>query len=295
MYKVNENLKNNILSRIPEDYSKLEKALFIYKELCKTLEYSVEYFFDEDNVKDEYLDIRNLEKVDGETNKEVVCFTFNAIYIALLMEADVCDKDTISHKDVLGKEDPTRFLCDHQSLTLTIDSQQYSVDSTYGVLDDNDLVDSKFGVPSFDGWSLSEESQSEDFEKFDKAIEKLTEEEREVTNLGLKYVTGKGKDLLDLPVTERRDLFFRLLQHAPKSSIHGLNYLLRLKNSLFRKREIDGLTRYMHLLFAKEAETNQPKVLFFFNFCDRFSNNQSAFNDNIFFKTIKFIFLLFLQ
>ena len=83
--KINRDLEESILKDVPSNYSELEKALFIYQQLCLKTEYALDYYLDEDRVKDEYTKVANLPMVDGKENKDVVCFTFNAIYLKLLI------------------------------------------------------------------------------------------------------------------------------------------------------------------------------------------------------------------
>lgn len=71
---INENLRYFILSRLPEDYTKLEKAIFIYDRLCHYMEYSFDYFLEEDKFKDYYKNVYNLKHVDGKEKQQGCMF-----------------------------------------------------------------------------------------------------------------------------------------------------------------------------------------------------------------------------
>ncbi|MBO5884528.1 MAG: hypothetical protein J6Q51_01900, partial [Clostridia bacterium] len=150
MYPINEQLKEDILSKVPSRYTKLEKAIFIYNELCSKLEYSMEYFIDEDAVADKYTDIKNLKYVDGKTNKQVVCFTFNCIFLELLDQANVCDEKTFLLNNSVSLTGKISKI--HEELLIYIDDYPYIIDATYGVLDNNDLTLSKYSTHQLQGW-----------------------------------------------------------------------------------------------------------------------------------------------
>ena len=76
IYKVNPELEKEIFSKIPAGYSKLEEALFIYNELCKTLRYSLDFYINENIYVHKFTNPDYLEDVDGKDNKDVVCFTY---------------------------------------------------------------------------------------------------------------------------------------------------------------------------------------------------------------------------
>jgi hypothetical protein len=228
MYEINDKLKNKILSKIPEDYSKLEKAVFIYYELCKTLQYSIEYFIDESNNKDKFTNIENLKDVDGEQNKDVVCFTFNAIFLKLLDEAGICD--TICYDCVIGKNN--NFASGHDTARFVIDGLLYDVEATFGILDNNDLTLSKYSTHRLSGW---EDCQNPD--EINKAIEKIQKENRVLENSAFDYVQQKKEDFeyKTLPLETRKRLFLERAITGPEYSIETFNYLLKLKHLFFEQ------------------------------------------------------------
>jgi len=261
--KVNDKLKDSILSTIPENYSNLEKALYIYKQLCTKLQYSMDYFIDERSVKTHYTNIDNLQLVDGETNKDVVCFTFNAILGELLLEANVCERINFDY----GR-DTNRFSFVHDSVYVTIDGKEYDIDATYGILDNNDLTLSKYSSHRPKGWIACDNNQ-EAKESLDSAIDKVYSTELEQDKNVSKYVSLKQEEgsYLHLPFSDRVNLFFKMMKDAPDYSIVSFNYLLKLKHMLFKNEEFgnNGIDKMVDLQFVKDKETNTLKALLFVN------------------------------
>ena len=259
--KINEKLKNDIIGRIPEEYTNLEKAMFIYRELCLKLQYSIEYFVNEDTVKQQYVDAKNLELVDGENNKDVVCFTFNAILAEMLHEAGVCNYVSYDYN-----ADSQRFPSVHESINVRIDGQDYEIDGTYGILDNNDLTLSKFSTHKPQGW---ESSSSEGESLLNSAIEKVYSSELELDKNTQKYVQIKNEDnsYLTLPFEQRVGLFMKMAKDCPDYSVVSFNYLLKLKNMLFSKEEQgkSGVEKKFDLHFVKDNKTKTLKALIFVN------------------------------
>ena len=264
MYKVkiNETLKNNILSTIPEGYTNLEKALYIYKQLCSKLQYSMDYFVDERSVRNQYKAIENLQFVDGETNKDVVCFTFNAILGELLYEANVCQRIHFDFGN--GSSNFSHF---HESVYITLDGKEYDIDATFGILDNNDLTLSKYSFHRPKGWVACEK---ENQELLDMAIDKVYGDELEHEKTVDEYLRLKAEDesYLHLPFEERVNLFFEMTKDAPDYSILSFNYLLKLKHLLFKEEEFgknNRIDKMIDLQFVKDKETNSLKALLFVN------------------------------
>ena len=259
MYDISDTLKNKILLKIPEDYSNIEKAIFIYYELCKTLQYSIEYFIDESNNKEKFINIENLKYVDGEQNKNVVCFTFNAIFLKLLDEAGICN--VVDYNGVL--ESDNNFSSRHNSATFIIDGTEYNVDATFGILYDNDLTLSKYSTHRLQGWS-----DCENIDEINAAIEKIQKENRILENSALNYVQQKKEDFeyKALPLEMRKRIFLERSIAGPDYSIETFNYLFKLKHLFFQPQEIKNYKDIkVELLFVKDMESVLYKAILFFN------------------------------
>ena len=168
-FDINDDLKHNILSDLPKDYSKLEKAILIYKRLCEKLQYSFDYYLEEMKNLNYFRDANNLKFVDGEKNKDVVCFTFNAILTQLLLDAKLLNGVDMSFYQV----ETNTFPAFHDVLTIYIDDIPYYLDATAGVLDNNDLVLSKYSTHKPNGWICGYNAPDEHKQILRKALEKV--------------------------------------------------------------------------------------------------------------------------
>lgn len=267
LIKINDNLRKNIFSSLPQDYSNLEKALYIYKQLCEKLQYSMEYYVDEDNVKSKYANINNLQLVDGEKNKDVVCFTFNAILGELLYEADVCD-----NLEFLSIDKQNNFSTIHDGVLCIIDGIQYFIDATYRVLDNNDLILTKYSNFKPSGWELCDETQNS--EMLNNAIEKVYSDELNHSNIVNAYKLQKAEDYLDLPLKKRVDIFLKMSKNFKDYTLGEFNYLLKLKRIIFSNQELNGtkdakfgssIDKMIELSFLKDEKTNTLKAFLLYN------------------------------
>lgn len=237
--ELNEKLKEKILSSIPEDYSPLEKAVYVYYALCKTLRYSIEFYLDDEKYEPYFIDSNNIAKVDGETNKDVVCYTFNTIYILFLLELEKSGVEEIKCEDLPSflRYDGT-FNRIHQDVRFSVNGVGYSADSTYGVLDKNDLVLLKYTNSTIEGISAITANPKVE-EELKKAIDKVCGNEKNMADTIDAYESQTVQE--ELSLDERVKLFLNLGINNPFGySISGFNYMLKLKNSLFTKEDLEG-------------------------------------------------------
>ena len=76
---VNPELEKEVLESIPSGYTQIEKACYIYVKLCRTLNYSVDYYMGKPEAVEFFREPENIQKIDGKTNKDVVCYTFRIV------------------------------------------------------------------------------------------------------------------------------------------------------------------------------------------------------------------------
>ena len=255
MFEVNDKLKKAVLENMPASYSNLAKALYIYQELCQRLEYSMDYFLNESEVRDYYTDVNNISLIDGIERKDVVCFTFNVIYLKILMDEGICNENALEENDIISRSGRIRAM--HEELTLNIDGFGLCADSTLGVLDNNDLVYAKYG-PSFTGWSTLVYNDPAAGDALTDAIGIVAERSRNLISLENDYLTAKTreKSLLDLSFEDRVDIFLKSVENIPAYSMQSFNYILQLKHKLFSEEELNsGIRQKANILFAKNKDS----------------------------------------
>lgn len=89
-FEISDNLRDAILGDMPNFISDIEKAIYIYIRMCKTLTYDEEYYAAEQKgtPAKKHKDISYVSRVTPQNNK-VVCFEFNIIYARFLDELGI--------------------------------------------------------------------------------------------------------------------------------------------------------------------------------------------------------------
>ena len=170
--KINDALRVNILSSLPNDFTNLEKAYYVYYQLCKTLTYDEEWYAS-GGLGDNCENHKNINYISqiNEDNKEVVCHDFNAIYSKFLELLGIKYKYPSIREDGVG----------HAYLEFATDKFYVSADAVTSILS-GDLPNAKLGQKLV-GFKLKN-SNVKTQEEFKKSIQKVdeyikTEEEKE--------------------------------------------------------------------------------------------------------------------
>lgn len=79
--KMNEQLKENLISNIPEDFNQLEKSIYLYIKLCQIFSYDDVYYYNDKT--ETHRNVSNILDYNEKNNK-VVCYEFAYIYSDLL-------------------------------------------------------------------------------------------------------------------------------------------------------------------------------------------------------------------
>lgn len=136
---LDEELEMAITKDMKEEYSLLEKAIYIYYKLCELLSYDQEYYAanQKGDEADKHLDIDRISKINLIDN-EVVCYEFIAIYSHLLKKLGI--KYTVNNavQDEYGKG--------HSTISFKVGEYLVTADSTLSVLQ-NDMTSAKINAP----------------------------------------------------------------------------------------------------------------------------------------------------
>ena len=101
---LNPEFHEEILKDMPQDYTKLEKAIYIYLKLCDTLTYG-QAFLAENKVgeaKNIHSNITRLSEITKKNN-QIVCWEINAIYTKFLNELGINYEKRTDHPDNYGQ------------------------------------------------------------------------------------------------------------------------------------------------------------------------------------------------
>ena len=261
MIEINEKLKNSILSSLPANASNIEKVVYIYYQLCLKTQYSFDYYLEEKKFRPYFINVENIKYVDGEENQDVVCFTFNAIFMQLLVDAGICSQKDFDENISITTEGFSPF---HKTVCFKVDGIDLCADSTLGILDNNDLVLSKYLYFKPKGLIVASD---EGKKVLDAAIEKVIANKNEAKLLEDEYLKIKGEDIERISLQERVNMFFEGVKNMQVPySILAFSYLLKLKRKLFSIDELGRRDKQnIELIFAKDQQNGELQAYLFYN------------------------------
>jgi len=267
-YKVNDKLYNYAVSEVPENASPLEEARHIYTRLCKKLCYSIEYFIEDSlynspfsPTKKRMSKLSYVETVDGEKNKDVVCFVFTAIYSYILYDRGLITEEDFRENLNIKYDD---FYTDHTSIECRIDDVRLEIDASKGL--DMDLCLAKFGYHQLQGWKEQFSGNSpEESEKFYKLLEeeKLKIYKKQMKEKIYKNLKTSEKTYNNLAFREKCNLFLASIQEAPSYSLETLSFITETYKNLFSDKRYSNDTKYVDSTFI--YEDGELKEYFFVN------------------------------
>lgn len=268
MFQINEKLQKTILQDLPANASNLKKALIIYNKLCQTLNYSMEFYLDCDGYENWFQDIDNLKYIDGDNNKDICCFTFNAILMKILLDANIINKSAIKYNPemLLNKQYLNSM---HNKLFLPIDGSIFSVDATVGILDNNDLILSKYSSHKINGWKVLNENNHKSQLDLNNALNEINNNHKKPNFPHIEQILSKCEEYKTLPLEKRFSIFLVLSKFAPEYSILSFNYLLKLKRLLFTDKELksskDQIRQFVDLQFVLDKHSGEFKAIAMLN------------------------------
>ena len=272
IYKVNSDFEKEIFDGIPADFSKLEQAIYIYYNLCKKLDYSLDYYINEHSNMSRFTTADYIENVNGKDNKEVVCYTFDRILLRMLF-----DKGLISLKDFWDNASyivPKGVIPPlHNRIMATIDGMTYTIDGTMGIFKDCDLTLSKFADFEMRGWNIANEGGcSEPAKVLKSAQKKVVDFVDGKFNYALKqYKIEKQKedDWTHYSIDIRAEMFLSLVdKNVDKSETNSLAYIYKIKHQLFDFEETSNMSisqRKVMVNFMFNKQTQGATCIFAFS------------------------------
>lgn len=157
---VNEKLKKEILSTIPESFDDLEKIIYVYYKLCELFTYDSVYYIDSSSKKNE--PVTEIDKYNA-INNNIVCYEFSYIFSDIIHDMGV---KYIAEKKLRNGH----FDNGHANIKFIYDDLVLFADSTTTV-QGGDLSISKFSI-ELNGIRC-EQYNIEKQQRFKKAKEKV--------------------------------------------------------------------------------------------------------------------------
>lgn len=253
---LNELFKKEILKNIPQDYSDLEKSIYIYIKLCQLLSYDPNYYANKDKYIQEHQDFSNISKIGVETNT-VICYEFVTIYSEMLKDMGLNVVSTTSlDLDVDENDKPiyTSFADKHSNLQYSVDDIIVFSDSTSSVLG-GDIINAKMNNQLNGLKCLSVEQDKKD--EFNNALNKVYNGLKIENTIFKKY----GKDVKEKLLVEKLKMLFDDISNTNFNSTDFVSYIANIKHELFTDNELDWNIKISFI--GKNSEDNQYPVALF--------------------------------
>ena len=229
--QLNEDLKEEIIKDLPKDFNNLEKAIYIYIKLCKTLTYDEEYFVknNESGVIN-HQDINHISNITPSNNK-IVCFEFNLIYSKFLDELGIHFSSDYQKQYGIG----------HSNLEFRVDKFLVIADSVTTILQ-GDLARSKLNVDlvGLKCENINSKTKEEFQDTLKYVYNYIKEEEKKkesIKNSSLEELIQEYKKTIekkeDITFIERLSILFDLLKKNSLVGIDYIAYVIQLKKILF--------------------------------------------------------------
>ena len=163
--------------------------------------------------------------------------------VELFKKAGVIDDPEFDIVSPGYKEDGDHFRAEHYHVCLKIDDIYFNIEGTNNIINENDLILSKYSTYMPTGWTVFP-FEDEDKEHVDEYYNILTDsiedvyfENRSLENNVEQYIDAED-EYMTLPIEERFNLFMDVITNNAEYTLLGFNKILRLKHSLFKGSEI---------------------------------------------------------
>lgn len=253
---INPELKNKILSEIPNNLNDFQKLVYIYMKMCEILTYDDEFYAvnQQGVVAFRHEQIERVKEITPSNNK-VVCYEFNAIFSTFIKEYGF-NYELVSNGYI------DSFGGGHAYLVFRFEDYIIKVDAVTGILN-GDIPRVKQQLP-LEGITILNRNK-ETITKFNAEIRNVEE---------LYYQIGKEPtfeeylhayenstpNMMQVPFTEKLDIFFNKIQNNNYAPVDRLSYIQSLKKVLFSSLELTNnisisFIRNNHPLPDVEAES----------------------------------------
>lgn len=230
---LNPELREAILSGMPSDASKLEKAAYTYIKMCHLLTYDDEFMATNQTgeVAEKHKNIDHLSQISLKNNK-VVCYEFTTIYSKILRELGLNFERYIERKAT----DDRTYGSGHDYLTFRAGKFIVKADSTESIVY-GDLAGVKLGI-LLDGFNCQNENDRTQSE-FEAAVFRMYDlvfkQERTKHKMD-EYETLTNK-LQPVEFNEKQSILLDKLKSTRLSGMDAMAYALQLRKALFNDQE----------------------------------------------------------
>lgn len=243
--KLNKDLEQKIISNMPEDLSDLEKAMYIYIKMCKTLSYDEEYYAvnQKGDAVEKHQDLKYVSEITLD-NPKAVCFEFNVIYTKFLHDLGINFQS--NYKNMIGEV----YGDGHVELDFRVGKYLVHADSVTTILG-GDIVRSKLNQPiiGLTCENLNLKTKEEFNNSLNKVYTLINEEDKNnkkpadtIENL-LEEYKNLTENVQKLKIKDKFNILMEKIASTELKGIDAYYYILKMKKIFFTPdEEVDNLS-----------------------------------------------------
>lgn len=243
--KLNEQFEKYIMSKVPDNFTIFEKAIFIYILLCKTLTHDEE---DADKCTINHRNPNRIKTID-QNNNLIVCYEFVVIFTKFL---DILGLDY----EIIGGK---KYGMGHTSLNILYKDSLTNVEATQGLFNcDLTRIKNNIRASGFNPIKYNPKIQKEINESFDNVYKYLSDKYNEKYYYETDIVKQYRKNIDDnLTYEDRLQIFFEKIKHCTLPPVDTIKYISLLKKAIFGKTDIFN----MNIILNCKANENKNCTL----------------------------------
>lgn len=280
--KLNKDLEQKIISNMPECLSDLEKAMYIYIKMCKTLSYDEEYYAvnQKGDAVEKHQDLKYVSEITLD-NPKAVCFEFNVIYTKFLHDLGINFQS--NYKNMIGEV----YGDGHVELDFRVGKYLVHADSVTTILG-GDIVRSKLNQPiiGLTCENLNLKTKEEFNNSLNKVYTLINEEDKNnkkpadtIENL-LEEYKNLTENVQKLKIKDKFNILMEKIASTELKGIDAYYYILKMKKIFFTPdEEVDNLSFNLIRNNLPMDEDKTASVIGIFTVNDYSFNEYEMLND----------------
>lgn len=251
--KLNKDLTKVILYQLPKNTNNLEKAIYIYLKLCKTLTYDEEYYAANQTgpAAKKHQTIKKITSISPQHNS-VVCFELNLIFAKFLHDLNIN----------FTTDDLTNYGYEHTNLEFRYEKFLIRADSVTSILN-GDLTKAKLNQPltGLTCINTNKSTQQEFLQTLDKIYNLIISQENNHLNLFelLTEYTNLTNNIKKINLQEKLSIIIEKANSTTLQGIDLFSYILQLKKIIFNKIELNN--NFTITIIRDNTQQNTPKIV----------------------------------
>lgn len=249
--KLDISLKQYLTENIPENLNDLEKAIYVYIKCCKLFTYDEQFYMDlqKGPSREKHKNINYLSEINL-SNKDIVCYEFNAIYGKILDELGIKFKvESTSGNEEYGSG--------HDKLTFVSGKYIVEADAIFYILR-GDLVKAKnnFALTGIKCLNVNEQTVKEFEDSLNRTYKLINSKEKELNALSM-YENLSNKQ--EITFEEKTKIFLQKVKECGKCQqrMDVLGYMVLLNHLIYNEKE--RKTNF-NICALREKTQNKNKV-----------------------------------